>query len=657
MSSRLLLINCASPYFFYIPMGCFGLCDLLAREGIEARLLNPALYTKDRFEEQLSDILDSLQPTHVGFACHWQETTHGLLEALKLVRSWSSTVLTFAGGFTASYFAEDLLRSVPELDCVVIGDPEEPVLQLVQGHARQSIANLVWKENGTVRRNSAMWLINQQLFDQLAFTDCSCLLDAELYIDKINTILGFPLLLGRGCIFDCAYCGGSRHAFRLHSGRALPVVRSLPSVLADLHRLKNWTDVLYICYENDPAMIKTLFRAIGDDPVLRGHFTLNYGAWHLLDNEFLELYQYAFNLKNTRPVFEFSPEVTGDKHRKEIKRGHTYELTALEENLHAVTRTFNGEVRLEAFFSRYHPTLTASDMEEEIKAILLFKHRMFCAGLPVHVRYDHLSSDVASRYWEEQQQNPRDFRQFLTLKQEVDSGNHYPFPVDNLCLLPPPVKDEFLVQHEALLLVLELMEKHCHELFHILLASMETRWLQVLSTTLEPFLTQEKTTSFFTTTPLNSIIQELGTELGCSSLWQPSFLADLIRFSVNKLTLAPEPQTGTRPALCGTDEVQLDRSRMSVHEQDYLDLLPLLQQLAAGKQQPIPYQRTVCLFTNRGIITVPHRFYRTTLRLLEQPTAVAAYQAALERDGRIDWQQHKQILSQLYQEGVLVTTN
>lgn len=68
--------------------------------------------------------------------------------------------------------------------------------------------------------------MEQPLIDALRFADLSPLIDAERYIDKINAKLGFPLLIGRGCVFDCAYCGGSRHAFRLHSGRCKPVLDS-----------------------------------------------------------------------------------------------------------------------------------------------------------------------------------------------------------------------------------------------------------------------------------------------------------------------------------------------------------------------------------------------------------------------------------------------
>ena len=657
MPPRVLLINCTSPFFFYIPMGCFGLCDLLVRQGIEARIFNPALYPQSRWPEHLQRVLTELQPTHVGFACHWQETAHGLLEALALVREWNPRAVTFAGGFTASYFAEDLVRTQPELDCVVIGDPEEPVTRLVQGTPMEAIPNLVWREAGEVRRSRATWLIDQPLFDRLAFADGAGLVDADLYFEKIAAKLGFPLLIGRGCVFDCEYCGGSRHAFRLHSGRTRPIVRAIPSILADLHRLKPWTTVLYLCYENDQAMIKALFRAIADDPGLRGHFTLNYGAWHLLDAEFLALYRQAFN-HDRKPVFEFSPEVTSDEQRAIIKRGRTYDLAAMEDNCRAIASVFAGMVRIEVFFSRYHPALTGADLEAETGAILACKHRMFRERLPVHVCYDHLSTDIASRYWEEHQENPRDFAGFLALKQQVDTGGRYPFPVDNLCLLlPSHLEPGMLLRHEALLLVLEQMERHCHELFHILLGCMGVAWLRPLTVVLNAMVDEHRATSFFAAPPLAAVTEALGEQLHDSPPLWPPFLPDLIRFSINKITLTPRPGEASRPTCALEGRLQLDRRRMSIHEQDYLDLHPLLNRLDNSGQQPPAYQRTVCLFLDGGILTLPHAAYRATLRLFEQPRTLEAYQAAVQREARLDWQQHEPLVAQLLREGVLVAVD
>jgi hypothetical protein len=60
---RLLIVNCASPYFFYIPMGCFGLCDFLRQQGIEARIFSPSLYPETEARQRLHAALDDFQPT------------------------------------------------------------------------------------------------------------------------------------------------------------------------------------------------------------------------------------------------------------------------------------------------------------------------------------------------------------------------------------------------------------------------------------------------------------------------------------------------------------------------------------------------------------------------------------------------------------------
>lgn len=657
MSPRLLLINCASPYFFYIPMGSFGLCDALRREGMEAWIFNPALYPDAEVHQRLLAVLAERQPTHVGFACHWQETIHGLLAALAMVHAWSGEVVTLAGGFTASYFAEDLLREVPELEYVVVGDPERPVIDLLAGRPVDTIANLVRRERGAVRRNAATWLIEQAELDRLAFGDGSLVIDGQRYFEAISARLGFPLFIGRGCVFDCAYCGGSRHAFRLHSGRTGPVTRSLAAILADLRRLREWTSVLYLCYENDPGFVKNLFRAIGAAPELRGRFTLHYGAWHLLDDEFLDLYQQAFDCTSVAPIFEFSPEVADDRLRAAIKRGSVYSLAALEENIAAITALFAGRVRIEVFFSRYHPPLTAADLERETGAILRFRHRLVRNQLPVHVCCDHLSTDIASRNWEDHQERPRDLARFLRLKTEVDQGCRYPFPVDNLCLhIPDHLPEPFVIHHEALLLTLERLEQACHELVQVLMASLEERWLEELSAVLAPRLREaEARAVLFRNPPLAELIEDLGRRLRAGSTPCPAFLSDLIRFSLDKLAHCVRPAESFPGPIGEADCLLLDRERVGTYEQDYLDLPALLHRLDEREGRALPYRRTVCLFLAGGIVSLPHGYYRSTLRFFEEPRTLAAYRDAISGQAQIDWQQHESLVHRLFGEGLLRT--
>ena len=512
MSPRLLIINCASPYFFYIPMGTFGLCDYLGQRNIAARIFNPALYNANEVQTQLLAALTAVQPTHVGFVLHWQETAHGLLTELAAVKAWNPEVVAFCGGFTASYFAEDLLATTSELEYVIVGDPEEPVAQLLQGCPPELIANLVRRdERGTVHRNERCWLIEQPLLDSISFAGLHFLIDADQYLEKINTKLGFPVFLGRGCVFDCAYCGGSRHAFRLHSGRYSPVTRSLAAILADLHVLKGQTRLLYICYENDLAFVTALFRAIAEDEELKGHFTLHYGAWHLLDRQFLECYRSAFDITATTPLFEFSPEVYFDITRAAIKGVPTYTIEHLLENLREIGVALNGQVRIEIFFSRYHPAITSLMLEQEITNIFLLKHRLFLQDSPqVRLCFDHLSTDVGSRYWEEHVDNPRDFFTLLNLKRGIDEGALHPFPVDNLCLfIPEHLPKEFRVRIEALLFALEKLERHCRELFHILFAGLGDRWLRYVMEVIAPCLYGEASATYFSSPPLDALLKRL----------------------------------------------------------------------------------------------------------------------------------------------------
>jgi len=661
MSPRLLIINCSSPYFFYIPMGTFGLCDYLDQREIATRIFNPSLYPEQEVSSRLLVELAAFAPTHVGFVLHWQETAHGLITALELVKAWNPKTVTLCGGFTASYFAEDLLRAQLALDYVIVGDPEEPVAHLLQGRPVASIANLVRRDqDGTVQRNPNHWLITPSLLDELSFSRLDFLIDADRYVEKINTKLGFPIFVGRGCIFDCEYCGGSRQAFRSHSHRHKPAVRSIAAILEDLRSLKGWTRLLYICYENDPAFIVALFREISEDHELRGYFTLHYGAWHLLDAQFLESYRRAFDIAATPPLFEFSPEVYADGTRAAIKGGATYTLEQLRKNIGEIWRTFNGRVRIEVFFSRYHPSLTAEMLAEEMRNIYRFKHRIFLEqGASVHICFDHLSTDVGSRNWEQHVDDPGFFGTLLRLKQGVDAGLLYPFPVDNLCLFIPEHLDQaFRIRFEAQLLVLEHMERYCHELFHILFSGLDDLWLEELDELLVPFLAADSLSAFFIDPPLDVLLDGLGRRLTANLSLSASlpFLGDLVRFSREKIAHLSRCQACGEPIPLHGCFV-INPKRISLHQHDYPDLIPFIERLQAGKDDPPAYQRTVCMFLDSGIVTVPHGYYRATFRYFEQPQTLADYQASLCGKQGLDWDTHDQLLKQLIAEGVLVQSS
>ncbi len=627
MNSRLLIINATSPYFLYVPMGTFGVCDFLGKHDITTKIINPALYPDKSIENTISSHLSSFQPTHVAILFHWQETAHGLIRAIDTITAANANLPLIVGGFSAGYFAEDLLRTYPAIDFIIKGDPERPLLALLQGEPATNIANLFSRKNTSAHHaDTQPWLIDQSLLNDLSYARLDFLEDSSLYLEKIRSILGFPLFLGRGCVFNCQYCGGSRQAFPLHSHRSQPIVRSIEAVLKDLHLLQKVTDTIYICYENDRNYILRLFQAISEDENLRGHFILNYGAWHLVDQPFMELYKKAFQYQGQRPIFEFSPEVINDQSRKRIKGNTIYSLASLLENCEFISDQLQENVRIELFFSRYHPTEPTFDLlQQEIEQVFRTQHQLFLQNQhTVNIRYDHLSTDIASSYWQTQLDPVYNFSTFLQQKTKIDQQQLYPFPVDNLCFYTPVElsKEECLLS-EILIFSLDTIKKYCRELFHILFFCYSAKWIKELTLLLHTHL--ENNTLQFSHLDLEKILPELG---GCilkkEELPPLPFLTDLITFSITKISRQRQVSSGDVPLQKDTLYI-LNPEKRTIHQYNYLDLRDFISTLREQNCTLSGYNRTVYIYLEDKILSLSHRSYRETLMCFEKRMTISDY--------------------------------
>jgi hypothetical protein len=426
-------------------MGTFGLCDYLNRKDIEAKILNLAVYRKEDLYKIISKYIETFKPTHVGLIFHWQETAEGVLLTGEYIKSRFKGIKLICGGFTAGYFGKDLLEKCRFFDFIIKGDPEKPLELLLKGAEPAQIPNLIHRKGNSIASNEVSYRIDNETLSSLSFCTLPYLYDYKLYIKAVEQKLGFPLFIGRGCVYNCSYCGGSRGSFITHSGKYQPVVRSINSVISDLKNLKEYTKKIYICYETDRNYIKALFKAIKKEKVLIKKLQLNYGAWKLLDREFLELYKEIFILdENSKPIFELSPEVFDYHSRKKIKDRHVfYTMEELKENVRLIDNCLNGNVNISLFFSRYHDAVkTYADMKEEIRGVFLLKHGLFSSHLKADVFYDHLSTDAGSRYWERYVKNPYDFDTLISSERILKAQEQYSFPVNNLSVYKPETISE-----------------------------------------------------------------------------------------------------------------------------------------------------------------------------------------------------------------------
>jgi radical SAM superfamily enzyme YgiQ (UPF0313 family) len=87
------------------------------------------------------------------------------------------------------------------------------------GGTLSEIPNLIYRDNSKIISNKAKYLIDKETISSLSFCGLTYLYDHELYIKAVENKFGFPVFIGRGCVFNCHYCGGSNGAFRLHSNK------------------------------------------------------------------------------------------------------------------------------------------------------------------------------------------------------------------------------------------------------------------------------------------------------------------------------------------------------------------------------------------------------------------------------------------------------
>ena len=657
MNSRLLIINCPSEYFVYIPMGTFGLCDYLSKKNLPVKLLNLALYRGEEREETLHAYLNKFQPTHVALILHWQETAEGFLHVGGQVKLFNKDIQIITGGFTAGYFGADLIEKCRFLDFVVKGDPEKPIELLLSGMEKSEIPNLIYRGPSGIQVNATSSFTDQNTLSDISFSELSYLCDYELYLDAINKKLGFPVFIGRGCVHDCDYCGGSCSAFRLHSMRSRPVTRSVDAVIADLKRLKDFTGKIYICHENDTDYLKALFNAVKKEGSLVKIFHLNYGAWQLPDEELLLLYRDLFiSSGNIKPVFELSPEVFNDKSRKKIKKGSVYySIGALKENLKLITKHLGDSVNVSVFFSRYHDTAgTYQEMRKEISGIFRLKHDLVRMNIMnTKIFYDHLSTDVASRYWESHVANPRDFNTLMSGIRRLEAEERDSFPVDNLCMyLPDTLSAQDIMRCELLIFILKTLENEFREMFHILFACLDGEVIDLV----EEIITElylDKPGTVFQSVDHGELLYHLENKIRGreSRLSGIPFISDLALLNARKAkqqSIPYIPQNIHQP-----ENPSINQKLISVHDHDYLDLTGFLERLKReGARNLIP-EKTVFLFLTDQILSMTWETYRVTLKEFEKGISVDEYYELMRRKGIFSPSYHKGLIEKLFQSNVL----
>jgi radical SAM superfamily enzyme YgiQ (UPF0313 family) len=262
-------------FYFFIPVGVIGLVNRLRRSGLSVTGINyPAELLRDRGFRLIPWLKGQKDVRLVMVDLHWYMHSYGAISVAHACRQALPDARIVLGGITASLYAAEILRSFPEIDFVIRGDAESPLLALATALCRPTdagqspdlsgIPNLSYRSNGQMVENQVSYCATPQDLDDLDFVDLDFLEHADQYgvlqLERTNLtrsdthLRGHWLCIGRGCIYDCSFCGGGRESHKIFASRPAITLRSIEKVADDIQRLKE-EGIDQVSPNLDPAIL------------------------------------------------------------------------------------------------------------------------------------------------------------------------------------------------------------------------------------------------------------------------------------------------------------------------------------------------------------------------------------------------------------------
>jgi B12-binding domain/radical SAM domain protein len=240
----------STPVFEMYPIGFTTMAEYLERHGLRVRLLNLAVRMLNEPDFDPEPLIKALHPAAFGIDLHWLPHAHGALAVAEMVKRYHPHTPVIFGGFSSTYYHEELIRS-PFVDFVVRGDSaEEPLRQLManltgmrNAPALKDIPNLTWRDReGAVHANPLTYrpdnldhvMLDYRYVVRAAARD----LDLGSYV-PFKDWMDYPIMAAlscRGCTQSCVICGGSAESFRQMHGRTRPAFRDPEMLAKDVRR-------------------------------------------------------------------------------------------------------------------------------------------------------------------------------------------------------------------------------------------------------------------------------------------------------------------------------------------------------------------------------------------------------------------------------------
>jgi radical SAM superfamily enzyme YgiQ (UPF0313 family) len=212
-----------------LPMGLLSLAGTLRDRGHAAGIVHAGLMAENPADFDPVAFTLRRRVHAVFLDLHWTRQARPVIDFARALKRARPRVRVVLGGFTASFFAEELIADFPEIDAVVRGDGEVPIAALADRLAHDdpdwsAVPNLVYRRDGRTTANPAVFAVDPAFAERLDHACFELLARREDYLGRClyadfdtATSAGarhryagaFYYNPGKGCPFRCTACGGT----------------------------------------------------------------------------------------------------------------------------------------------------------------------------------------------------------------------------------------------------------------------------------------------------------------------------------------------------------------------------------------------------------------------------------------------------------------
>jgi radical SAM superfamily enzyme YgiQ (UPF0313 family) len=398
---------------FFMPMGLFALGKVLQQNKFDSEIIHLDFYT----DQTLTDILDLDNIDVVGLDCHWVNQSWVVFQVAEAIKKINPNIFILLGGFTASLFSREILESYPQVDLIIRGDAEVPIVELCRQLQKEKlktsqmspnnspifpeIQNLVWKSaKNEVQMNDITYSATAEDLNKLDFGALDMLRDWEKYVmlsryytnfKCLNSTPLFFLEVGRGCQYACTFCGGNCVAQDRMNNRQVTTIRSIDSTITTIKKAMSFGyHTFFVCleYEGSDDWHIQLLERIKEEEL---SINFGYGCWRLPSFPLVD----AISENSEYGVIEISPETSSHELRKLNKDMRLYYSNQdLLDCLDYILEKGNLKVQL------YFGYFLASDTEETIYDTIDFAIDMMIRYPSImEVEYSNFSTDPGSLFF------------------------------------------------------------------------------------------------------------------------------------------------------------------------------------------------------------------------------------------------------------------